>query len=216
MATPALPQTECGAQPAATPALPQSESGSGAQPAPTNTNASATPLIQTRAPRQPCPVWKIYKSENNDDRGNVHEESAQKKKQKAQTKAQSRKRKREAAEANIEHVPGTPGQKHTFYGAPVKYAFLKNLWETSQPIRPGSYRVVRGSTHPSHPLANVQTLKIVSKFVHKFGRNLALKQDPDPGINYEPYSVNDYPEDTRLEEQERRAAFDKDFSSVMS
>ncbi|KAE9402532.1 hypothetical protein BT96DRAFT_918201 [Gymnopus androsaceus JB14] len=196
MNTPALPQTECGAQPVATPDLTQSDSSAGAQPAPTNPDP-AIPLIRTRAPREHCPIWKIYKADHHDDANEASAEARllAQKKQKAQTKTQNRKRKREAVEANIEY-------KQTFHGAPVKYAFLKNLWENSQPIRPGTYQVVSHSTRPSHLIAN-------------FGRNLALKQDPDPEINYEPYSVNDYPENEQSDEQARRIAFDRELGSFL-
>lgn len=50
----------------------------------------------------------------------------------------------------------------------------------------------------------------------KFGRNLPLKDDPDPSINYEPHSINNYPADEREGERERRAAFDHNLYQVIS
>ncbi|KAE9393385.1 hypothetical protein BT96DRAFT_999497 [Gymnopus androsaceus JB14] len=199
MTTPPLPRVESEIQPSATPALSQSESGSEIQPPPTSTNANGAPLAQIRAEREPCPDWKINKNEvpNADNHEKEEARNLALKKKKAESKQESRKRKRNAEASNLEHIPAAPGQKHTFYYAPVKCAFLKNLWDVNQPVCSGTYQ------------------SIAKQFIKRFGRNLPLKQDPNPAINYEPYLVNDFPEDEQAGEQARRNAFDGKLSSFL-
>lgn len=90
-------------------------------------------------------------------------------KRKSDNKSKSRKRKREAADnktkneqtedgqiedgkdGKTEDVP-TRGARNTFHRAPIKYAYLKHLWDQAQPIRSGSHITVRSLSLIPSPL----------------------------------------------------------------
>lgn len=218
---PAQPQTErvdlpAPDNPAQTDSLGQPALTSTSATPLTKTEASATPITLPRAPLEHCPIWKVYRGVDDQDEDEEARVLAQKK-QKSENKKLNRKRKKDAIAANTEYVAGTPGQRNTFCKADVKYAFLQSAWEEFQPIVNGSYQAVRIPLLISacQLPANVQPLKIANKFVNRFGRNLPLRQDPDPGINYEPHSVNLYPEHERIAEQARRVEFDKGLRLVI-
>ncbi|KIK49959.1 hypothetical protein GYMLUDRAFT_65470 [Collybiopsis luxurians FD-317 M1] len=91
--------------------------------------------------------------------------------------------------AGIQVESSGRGRLNTLHHAPIKFAWMENSNSEYQDVK---------NKH----------VAIAKAFVQEFGRNLPIPQDPDPRIDYTPYSLHEYPVHEQAAEQEARKQYD--------
>ncbi|KIK66832.1 hypothetical protein GYMLUDRAFT_55485 [Collybiopsis luxurians FD-317 M1] len=158
-----------------------------------------------------CPEWDWWKAEKDQpekDQPSLQEQSS---KLANDTKSQQGKGGKKGGQKKVESkkkvdIQAGRGQPNTLHSVPLKMAWLNNQ------------RIKHEDCQTKHKMVSLKTLlslhkpltppppskkktQVMHLFIEKFGHNLALLDDPDPGIDYTLYNVEDFPEDQRKEEQ---------------